>query len=204
MSPWIDYNKGLLYDLANLEIERLKMYKISDSHKLHHESYGKLESRNNSWWTNSSRGGNPKKHLPWRLTHLPLLFLIAMMPLNYAHWKYTGGYKFTKLQEKITPLSMWMIFASSSCRAASRDLPDFLSPPVSIVHSSREVFKAISCIGTELLYIGSSCSSCLCSSMCRGPQEYVDYEFVLTSLAVSRMSSSSNWDSFRDGWSVAA
>ena len=33
---------------------------------------------------------------------------------------------------------------------------DLLSPLVSIVHYSREVFKATSCIGTELLYIGSS------------------------------------------------
>ena len=40
--------------------------------------------------------------------------------------------------------------------AASTDLPDPLSPPVSIVHHSREVFLAASCIGTELLYKGSS------------------------------------------------
>ena len=31
------------------------------------------------------------------------------------------------------------------------------------------------------------------------PQEYVTYEFVPTSLAVSLMSGSSNLDSFRDG-----
>ena len=40
----------------------------------------------------------------------------------------------------------------------------------------------------------------LCSSMWRGPQDYVTYEFVPTSPAVSRMSGSSNLDSFRDGW----
>ena len=34
----------------------------------------------------------------------------------------------------------------------------------------------------------------------KGPQEYVTYEFILTSPAVSRMSGSSNVDSFRDGW----
>ena len=33
-------------------------------------------------------------------------------------------------------------------------------------------------------YIGSSC---LCSSMWRGPQEYITYEFVLTSSAVSHI-----------------
>ena len=45
--------------------------------------------------------------------------------------------------------------SSSSCRTASTDLPDPLSPPVSI-HHSWEVFKAISCISTELLYIVSN------------------------------------------------
>ena len=33
--------------------------------------------------------------------------------------------------------------------------PDPLSPPASIVHRSRKVFQASSCIDTELLYIGS-------------------------------------------------
>ena len=86
---------------------------------------------------------------------------------------------------------------SSSCRAASTDLPPPLSPPIYIVHRSWEFFKAISCIGT---YIGSSWSSCLCSSMWRGLWEFVAYEFVLTSLAVSGMSGSYNLDSFRDRW----
>ena len=36
--------------------------------------------------------------------------------------------------------------------------------------------------------------------MWRGPQEYIAYEFVPTSSAMSRMSGSSNFDSFRDGW----
>ena len=53
-----------------------------------------------------------------------------------------------------------------------------------------------------VVYIVSSWSSCLCSSMWRGPQEYVPYEFVPTSSTVSRMSGSSNLDSFRDRWLV--
>ena len=77
----------------------------------------------------------------------------------------------------------------------SADLPDPLPPLLSIVHRSRLVFKATSCIGTELLYVGSSWSSCLYSSMWRSPQESVAYEFVPTSPAVSCMSGS-----FRDGW----
>ena len=45
--------------------------------------------------------------------------------------------------------------------------------PFSIVHCFRQVFRATSRICTELLYVGSSWSSCLCSSMWRVPQEYV-------------------------------
>ena len=41
------------------------------------------------------------------------------------------------------------------------NLLNTLSSPVSLVHWSREIFKAISCIGTAVvLYIGSSCSFC--------------------------------------------
>ena len=70
--------------------------------------------------------------------------------------------------------------SSSSCRTTSTGLPDPLSPPTLIIHHSRSVFKAPSCIGTELLYISSSWSSCLCLSMWRGPQESVAYEFIPT------------------------
>ena len=58
--------------------------------------------------------------------------------------------------------------SSSSCLSAGTDLPEPLSPPVSIVHCSWKVFKATSCIDTELLYIGSRWSSSLCSSMWKG------------------------------------
>ena len=83
------------------------------------------------------------------------------------------------------------------------DLPESLSPPTPIVHLSQKVLKATSCISIELLYIGSSWSSYLYSSMWMGPQEYVTYEFVPISPAVSRMCGLSNLDSFRDEWSVA-
>ena len=93
--------------------------------------------------------------------------------------------------------------SSSSCNAASRDLPEPLWPSVPITHRSQQVFQAISFIGTELLYIGSSWSPYIYSSMRRAPQEYIAYEIVLISSAVFRMSGSSNRDSFRDRWSVA-
>ena len=59
--------------------------------------------------------------------------------------------------------------SSSSCRAISTDIPDPFSPTSSLAHCFRQVFKATSRIGTELLYVGSSWPSCLCSSMWRGP-----------------------------------
>ena len=34
----------------------------------------------------------------------PLLFIIAMMPLNHILRKYTAGYKLSRSQEKINPL----------------------------------------------------------------------------------------------------
>ena len=90
--------------------------------------------------------------------------------------------------------------SSSSGRTISTDISNLFSPPLSIIHCFQQVFRATSCIGTELLYVGSSWSSCLCSSMWRGPQEYVTHEFVPTSPAVSYMSGLSNLDNFRDGW----
>ena len=83
------------------------------------------------------------------------------------------------------------------------DIPGPLSLPLPIVHCFRQVFGATSRIGTELLYVGLGQSSCFCSSTWRGPQEYITYELVPTSPAVSRMSGSSNLDNFWDGWWVA-
>ena len=69
----------------------------------------------------------------------------------------------------ITPSSS----SSSSCRAASTDIPDPLSPLLPIVHRLWQVFRAISRILTELLYVCSSWSSCFCSAICGGPWEYI-------------------------------
>ena len=93
--------------------------------------------------------------------------------------------------------------SSSSSSAISTISPDPLSPPLPIVHCFRQVLRATSRIGTELLCVGSSRSSCLCTSMWRGLQEYITYELVPTSPAVSFKSGSSDFDSFRDGWLVA-
>ena len=79
----------------------------------------------------------------------------------------------------------------SSCR---------LSTPHPIVHHFRQVLRATSRIYPELLYVCSSRSPCFCSTMWRGPQEYITYELVPTSPAVSCMSGSSNFGSFCDVW----
>ena len=44
-----------------------------------------------------------------------------------------------------------------------------------------------------------SCCMYVCTSICGGPQEYIAYELVFASPAVSRVSGSSNLYSFRDG-----
>ena len=92
---------------------------------------------------------------------------------------------------------------SSSCHAASMDIPDPLSPLLPIVHRLWQVFRATSHLLTQLLYVCSSWSSCFCPAICGGPQEYITYELVPASPAVSCMSGSSNLDSFHDGRQVA-
>ena len=98
-------------------------------------------------------------------------------------------------------ISLFII--SSSCHAISTDILDPLSPPLSIVHRFQQVFRATPHIYTELLCVGLSWLPCLYSAMWRGPQEYITYELVPTSPAMSWMSGSSNFDSFHDGWYVA-
>ena len=59
--------------------------------------------------------------------------------------------------------------SSSSCRAASTDIPYLLWPLLPIVHHHWQVFKATSRILTELLYVFSSWPSYFCSAICRDP-----------------------------------
>ena len=66
----------------------------------------------------------------------------------------------------------------------STDIPDPLSPPLPIVHCFQQVFKSTFRISTELLYVGSSWLSCLCSSMWSGSQDYITYKLVPTSPTV--------------------
>ena len=77
--------------------------------------------------------------------------------------------------------NLWFFYCrrSSSCHAASTDLPGPLLSPFSIIHCSWLVFKAIPCISTELLYIGSRWSSCNCR-----PCEGVHKSISLMSLSL--------------------
>ena len=93
--------------------------------------------------------------------------------------------------------------SSSLCRAGSTDIPDPLSPLFPIVHRLWQVFWTTSHILIELLNVCSCWSSCFCSAICGGPLEYITYEFVPASPAVSCMSGSSNLNSFRDRRLVA-
>ena len=90
-----------------------------------------------------------------------------------------------------------------SCLAISMDIPDPFSPPLPIFYCFWQVLRVTFCIGTELQYVGPSWSSCLCTSMLKDPQEYISYELIPTSPAVSRMSRLCNFDSFHDWWLVA-
>ena len=98
---------------------------------------------------------------------------------------------------------IYIYISSSSCRAACADIPDRLSPFLPIIHCLRQVFRVTSRVLTQLLYVGSCWSSHSCTSMCGGPQEYIAYELVLASPAVSCVSGSSNLYSFCDGGQVS-
>ena len=98
---------------------------------------------------------------------------------------------------------MLYMSSSSSCHTISADIPDPLSPLLSIIHCFRLVFRSTSCIGAELQYVGSSWLSCFCWFMWRDTQEYITFELISISPAVSHMSGSSNFDSLHDMWPVA-
>ena len=137
-----------------------------------------------------------------RFMHVNILvvFLNLLMLHNYCYLTLIIQFNINHLLSRCEGVTS---SSSSSCRAASTDIPDPLSPLLPIIHRLRQVFRVTSCVLTELLYVGSCWSSCFCTSICGGPQEYIAYELVLASPAVSRVSGSSNLYSFRDGRQVA-
>ena len=86
--------------------------------------------------------------------------------------------------------------------ASSARVSLILWPSLPKDHRFRQVIWSASRIYTELLYACSNWSSCIFSAMWRGPQQYIIYELVPTSPAVSCMLGSSNLECFfvMGGW----
>ena len=73
-----------------------------------------------------------------------------------------------------------------------------LSLPISPSSIAPSRFSRLHPVSAQFRFWLSCRSSCLCSSIWRGPQEYVIYEVIPTSQVVSRIFGSSNLDSFRE------
>ena len=94
------------YGHADLDKNVLDVWQ---SHKLHHESYGKRESGINNRRTNPSRWENPKRHLSRRLIFTNTICYSNDATQVYTK-EFTGGNKFKKSQKKIkTTLCIKMI-----------------------------------------------------------------------------------------------
>ena len=101
---WIDYRKA--YDMVphTWILECLKMYKISNN------IINFIEKAMENWRVQLKAGKQSLAEVKIQRgifqgdSLSPLLFIIAMMPLNHILKKCTGGYKFTNSQEKINHL----------------------------------------------------------------------------------------------------
>ena len=90
---WQQKTYGMLPQ--SLIVVCLKMHKISD------KVIKFIMKAKENWKMDLSPGGKIQKFIFQRDAFSPLLFLKAMMLLNYILKKCTGSYKFTKLQKKI-------------------------------------------------------------------------------------------------------
>ena len=101
---WIDYKKA--YDIVphSWIINNLKMYKIS------HEVINFIDKTMKTWRVELTAGGRSLANAKTQRgifqgdAQSPLLFIIAMMPLNHILRKGTAGYKLSRSQEKINHL----------------------------------------------------------------------------------------------------
>ena len=101
---WIDYKKA--YDMVPRSwiIHCLKMYKIS------HEVINFIEKTMQTWRVELTAGGRSLAETKIQRGIFqgdalsPLLFIIAMMPLNHTLRKCIAGYKLSRSQEKINHL----------------------------------------------------------------------------------------------------
>ena len=101
---WIDYKKALDMVPQNWIINCLKMYKIS------HEVIKFIEKTMKTWRVELTAGGRSLAETKIQRGIFqgdalsPILFLIAVMPLNHILRKCSVGYKLSRLQEKINHL----------------------------------------------------------------------------------------------------
>ena len=101
---WIDNKKA--YDMLTQRwiLHSLKLYTIS------HEVINFIEQAMNTWRVELTAGGRSKAETKIQRGIFkgdalsPLLFIIAMMPLNHILRKCTTGYKLSRSQEKINHL----------------------------------------------------------------------------------------------------
>ena len=101
---WIDYKKA--YDMVPQSwiLNCLKMYKIS------HEVINFIEKTMQTWRVDMTAGGRSlaetkiQRDIFQGDAQSPLLFIIAMMPLNHILRKCAAGYKLSRSQEKINHL----------------------------------------------------------------------------------------------------
>ena len=101
---WIDYKKACDMVSQSWIINCFKMFKISD------EVINFIEKTMKTWRVELTAGGKSlaeakiQRGIFQRDALSPLLFIIAMMPLNHILRKCTDGYKLSKSQEKINHL----------------------------------------------------------------------------------------------------
>ena len=101
---WIDYKKADDMVPQSWIINCLKMYKIS------HEIINFIKKKMKNWGVELTAGGKSlaetkiQRGIFLRDALSPLLFIIAMMPLNHILRKCTAGYKLSRSQKKINHL----------------------------------------------------------------------------------------------------
>ena len=97
---WIDYKKA--YDMVRQSwiLHCLKTYKIS------HEVIKFIEQTMKTWRVELTAGGRSiaETKIQKDIFQSPLLFRLAMIPLNHILRTCTAGYKLSRSQEKINHL----------------------------------------------------------------------------------------------------
>ena len=102
---WLDNKKA--YDMLPQSwiLHCLKMYKIShEAINLHRTDHENLESGADRGRKKHSWNTDPKEAFSKEMHYRPLLFIIAMMPLNHILRKCAVGHKLSRSQEKINHL----------------------------------------------------------------------------------------------------